>query len=99
MGPGRTTWRLSRKGRRQGSCVVPAWAPGSDGGAPAVGGDDRAGDIAGLRGREEGDDLGDLGGLGGTGEQGRGAEGLDAFGRGPGGQHWSGSDRIDPDPG
>ena len=71
---------------------------GSDGGAPAVGGEDGASDVAGLRGRQEGDDRGDLAGLGGTGEQGRGTEGLDAFARGPGGQHRPGSDGIDPDP-
>src|SRR6266851_2920994 len=74
-GPGKTTWRPSRKGRRQRSRVVAAWPPGSYGGAPAVGGDDRAGDVAGPRGGEEGDDLGDLAGLGGAGEQGGGAEG------------------------
>src|SRR5580693_10702015 len=60
----------------------------SDGGAPAVGGDDRAGDVTGLWGGEEGEDLGDLAGLGSTGEQGHGTEGLDPFGRGAGGQHW-----------
>jgi len=56
----------------------PAWfppGPGSDGGAAAVGGEDRAGDVAGLGRGEEGDDLGDLARLGGTGEQGRGSEG------------------------
>jgi hypothetical protein len=38
----------------------------SDGGAAAVGGDGRAGEVAGLRRGEECDDLGDLGGLGGA---------------------------------
>jgi hypothetical protein len=51
----------------------------SDGGAAAVGGDDRAGDVAGLGGGEEGDETGDLAGLGGPGQQGRGPEGLDAL--------------------
>src|SRR5580700_6528536 len=72
-------------------------APGSDGGAAAVGGDDRAGDVAGFRGGEEGDDPGDLAGLGGPGQQGRGAEGRDAVGGGPVGQDRPGSDGVDPD--
>src|SRR3984957_5377658 len=76
----------------------PAQAPASDGGAAAVGGENRAGDVAGLRRGEERDDFGDLTRPGGTGEQGRGAEGLDAFGRCPGGQHGTGGDGIDPDP-
>src|SRR5690348_6283179 len=84
-------WRGPRGG-------VAAGPPGSDGGAAAVGGDDRAGDVAGLRGREEGDDFGDLGGLGGPGEQGGGAESLDAVGRGSRGQDRPGGDGIDPDP-
>ena len=37
---------------------------GSDGGAAAVGGDDRAGDVGGLRRREERDHIGDLARLG-----------------------------------
>ncbi len=53
-------------GRGRGSCVVPRRAPESDGGAAAVGGEDRAGDVAGLGRGEEGDDLGDLARLGGT---------------------------------
>ncbi len=45
-----------------------AWPlAGSDGGAAAVGRDDGAGDVAGLGGGEEGDDLGDLAGLGDPG--------------------------------
>jgi len=72
--------------------------PGSDGGAAAVDGDDRAGDIAGLRGGQEGDHAGDLGGLGGPGQQGRGPEGLDALGGGPAGQDRPGRDGVDPDP-
>ena len=52
--------------------------PGSDGSSAAVGGDDRAGDVAGFGRGKEGDHAGDLAGLGGPGQQGRGAEGLDA---------------------
>jgi hypothetical protein len=70
-------------------------APGSDGGPAAVSGDDRAGDIAGLRGGEEGDHGGDLAGLGGPGQQSRGAECLDAGGGGSVGQDRPGSDGID----
>src|SRR5579859_5419706 len=73
--------------------------PGLDGGAAAVGGEDRAGDVAGPGRGEEGDDLGDLARLGGAGEQGGGAEGLDAVGRGSAGQDWPGSDGVDTDPG
>src|SRR5579863_2403660 len=71
--------------------------PGSDGGAAAVGGDDRAGNVAGLRGGEEGDHAGDLGGLGGPGQQGGGAQRLDAAGGGSGGQDRPGRDGVDPD--
>src|SRR5260370_4971781 len=48
-------------------------APGSDGGAAAVSGDDRAGDVAGLRGDEQGDDPGALAGLLAPGQPARGA--------------------------
>src|SRR5579864_4500503 len=72
-------------------------AAGSDGSAAAVDGDDRAGDVAGLRGGEEGDHAGDLGGLSGPGQQGRGAQCLDAVGGSSAGQDRPGSDGIDPD--
>src|SRR5689334_10097713 len=73
--------------------------PRSDGGTAAVGGDDRAGDVAGLGRGEKGDHAGDLVGLGGPGRQGCGAEGLDAVGGGPVGQDRPGSDGVDPDTG
>src|SRR3984885_11529571 len=46
----------------------------SDGGAAAVGGDDRAGDVGRLGRRQEGDHVGDLARLGGAAEQGGAAE-------------------------
>src|SRR6266851_4702899 len=49
---------------------------GSDRGSAAVGGEDRAGDVAGLGGGEEDDHAGDLIGLGGAGHQGGRAGGL-----------------------
>jgi hypothetical protein len=72
--------------------------PGLDGGAAAVYGEDRAGDVAGPGRGEEGDDVGDLAGLGGAGEQCCGTESLGPVGRGPAGQDWPGSDGIDTDP-
>jgi hypothetical protein len=72
---GADAWFTGRLRSRCGRCKeVSGW---SDGGAAAVGGDDRAGDVAGLRGGEEGDDVGDLPGLGGAAEQGGAAEGSD----------------------
>src|SRR6266851_8964738 len=49
---------------------------GSDRGSAAVGGEDRAGDVAGLGGGEEDDHAGDLIGLGGAGHEGGRAGGL-----------------------
>src|SRR5260221_14167314 len=60
---------------------VPDALGASDGGTAAVGGEDCAGDVAGLRRGEEDDNLGDLTGPRGAGQQGGGAEGFDAVGR------------------
>src|SRR5260221_14330639 len=69
---------------------------GSDGGSAAVGGEDRAGGVAGLGGGEEDDHAGDLIGLGGAGHEGGRAHGFSHAVGPDGGVDRSGDDGVDP---
>ena len=67
-----------------------------DRGTAAVGGEDRTGQVAGLVGGQEGDDLGDLADFGGPPEEGGLAETLDQVGLLRSAVDRSGGDRVDP---
>src|SRR6202023_3437503 len=69
-----------------------------DGRAAAVSGQDRAGDVAGLRRGEEADQPGDLLRAGGAAHRGGGTEGGGALGNRTVGVDRAGRDRVDPHP-